>query len=726
MATVLDLRGPGPVGPTGLPQLTDQVIVLDDTKNLLRNAETYLAVVGDLSVDMVICVAIGESSTDNRTDGVALSVPPALRDEAVLWVGESQGMDWTAPGTAPRRPNRPTDSLAELVSALQVRRVFTWVWQTTRDLPGRAASPGILLAFGPVDRAALADAGAAAIEELRTGKPAPSRALSDKAIQLDAEHDPQRAGLSGPLDRAVREATGRPERVRELLGALERWHDPAGQARAAAALGTEVSRAGQSAENLRRYVAELLNRMDGHLQNGRPPADEVMELGVPEPVQERGAEVATGLRQLVGGRLDGGAPLPTLAEELRITAAYAKPQGVGRALNQLRRLDPLGLGLPDFPRWPVPLAVLPVAALACFAMAYLPGRAADGPGLGAVLAVLWFAAGWWLLANRPRSAGRDGLGPTLPAAAGAYGLAGGVGVVAGAVLGQFYPDPAPISFPLVLFVALIALTVALVAVTWRGAVRRWRAALTVEEVGDAVARLHTMVNRALLDEWLPMRRRGLIAAAAASAAAELEGMLETLDDVGDGLFTAAGATGAEQPDPRSTAQPTQQELFAIVRGDLVRLCHATLEPLWPAVEAGRPPETRDQGRLEHLLVEYDAGITAQGLMWTPDKAESHARTALLERVYALETVRRAMRAQPADEMRQLCGSRQLSYLSGSAPPSLVRFAPAQLRLVLEEHPAERPVVEDPGIEWNEHSELIGAVRLVQMRPGAVRCGWGEF
>jgi len=718
VATVVDLRGSHA---KVAPEPTGQVIVLDDATSLVSHAELYLSLLGDPGVDQVICVAIGEAHQDNPLDGVALTVPPALRDEAVLWVGDVNGLDW-APGTAPRRRTRPTDTVSELITVLDVAKVFTWVWQAAREMPGGAASPGILLAFGPVDPVALADAGATAVRSLCTPNQPASRALQETAIRLDAEHDPQRVSFHDPLDRAATEARKRLLRVGDLVTRLAGWYDPAEQLRAADALSTELTRAGQAAENYRRLVAELLNRMHGHLQNRLPPAEQVRELGAPEPVPARGAEVAAGLRELVDARLDAGVALPTLAEELRTTAAYTKPQGVGSALNQLRRIDPLRLELVPFPRWPLPPAVLPLILLTCFATVFLPGPRSDGLALGALLAVVWFGAGWLLLAARPETSGRHGFGSSLGPAAGTYGLAGVLGVVAGAAAVEFFPDAVQVPYPVVLFAGLAVLAVVAAAVSWRGAVRRWRDRLSLTHVNTVVESLAEMATRATLVEWMPMPRRRLVAAAATAAATETEVMKEGLGEVGDGLFTHLPEYGV-RPAPGSAAQPTPPELLAIIRGDLVRLCHETLDPLWATVETGSLSEIRDHDRLKHLVAEYDAGLTARGLMWTPDGAGSASRTALMERVLAgVPDVRQTLRITAADEMRQLSDSRQLSYLSGSAPPAFVRFGPEQLRRVL----ADRSLLDDPGVLWTDDSELIGALRLVPLRAESVRRGWGEF
>jgi hypothetical protein len=44
--------------------------------------------------------------------------------------------------------------------------------------------------------------------------------------------------------------------------------------------------------------------------------------------------------------------------------------------------------------------------------------------------------------------------------------------------------------------------------------------------------------------------------------------------------------------------------------------------------------------------------------------------------------------------------------------------------VLEEQGNARPVTTDPRIIWSESGEVVGALRLLPLRPESVRKSWG--
>jgi hypothetical protein len=71
-------------------------------------------------------------------------------------------------------------------------------------------------------------------------------------------------------------------------------------------------------------------------------------------------------------------------------------------------------------------------------------------------------------------------------------------------------------------------------------------------------------------------------------------------------------------------------------------------------------------------------------------------------------------------MTQLCRSGQLRYLSTVAEPVLIRFAPQQLRRVFERNGAYPRLAADPEIMWSEGGEVVGALRLLPLRPESVR------
>ena len=97
------------------------------------------------------------------------------------------------------------------------------------------------------------------------------------------------------------------------------------------------------------------------------------------------------------------------------------------------------------------------------------------------------------------------------------------------------------------------------------------------------------------------------------------------------------------------------------------------------------------------------------------------RDALMARVWSESPAAlTALRTGVGEDMTQLCRSGQLGYLSTVAEPGLVRFAPLQLRRVLDRDSAHHRLAGDPGIAWTDGGEFIGALRLLPLRPESVR------
>jgi hypothetical protein len=160
----------------------------------------------------------------------------------------------------------------------------------------------------------------------------------------------------------------------------------------------------------------------------------------------------------------------------------------------------------------------------------------------------------------------------------------------------------------------------------------------------------------------------------------------------------------------------------VVHADLAALCEEALRPVWSAAAAGRNADDGDSAvRLKHALDGYAAEVAREGLMGSPAATgEPDPRDELAGMLAQSPAVVETLRIGPRDEMTQLCTGRQLSYLSSAGAPSLVRFAPRQLKRVLGGGP--RPP-EDGSVVWTEHGEYAGALRLVPLRPESVR---GEF
>jgi hypothetical protein len=270
-----------------------------------------------------------------------------------------------------------------------------------------------------------------------------------------------------------------------------------------------------------------------------------------------------------------------------------------------------------------------------------------------------------------------------------------------------------------LVVVLCGVTVAL---SWRSAVRSWRGELRVADMETAVKDLTRIAEEVTVREWQPMRRRQVIAAAAAEVAAGLEEITETLEETGNRLFIAPNAVSSVDG-VAQMIRPVPQELYAVVRGDLTDVCRGALEPAWPAAATSmRTAEGVYAQRLDRLLGEYGADVRRRGLMTASRFSRDHApRDALMARVWSESPAALvALRTEVSGEMTQLCRGGQLGYLSTSASPGLVRFGPSQLRRVLEQEGVHRGLATDPGITWGAGGEFVGALRLLPLRPESVR------
>ncbi|MBP2324813.1 hypothetical protein JOF56_005198 [Kibdelosporangium banguiense] len=715
--TVVDLRDL-----TGDPpsDLVGGLLVVDHAGCLVEHAETYLSLLSESMVTAVVCVAVGEIDTGNPLDGVVLDLPPALWRATVLWVGDHHGIDWAPDSSSPRPAGHSGDTLDSMIAALQVSELFDHVVAAADELSGPAVNPGIRLVSSAADPAELAEARAAAVRSLCVGGTSSPHDL-ETLIRQSYARTGEGSTLSGRVQAAGTEAVQRIDHVRELARELATPKALFGPNRAGRQLGKQVGWAGQAAENHRRVVAEVLNRMDGHLQVGHPSVADVTELGAPEPRTADSGEIAENLRAEVDTLLDQGVALSTLAQELRHVAANTAPQGCTAALDEVRAKGPLSLGMPAFPRWPLRPALLPLIFLSCAAVAFL---LAPGWLSGGVLAVLWFLSGWVLLGRRPDAEDEAGLGATVVPALLTYGLAGlsgtAVGVVAGLLLEGQFTAPPPVG-QLVAVVAVL-LTVTAATVSWRSATQSWRDGLRVNEIRVAVDELTRLAEETAVREWLPMRHRQIVSAAAAEVAGGLEEIAATLEEAGNRLFAASRPSAATAGAARM-ARPVPHELYAVVRGDLLDVCRTALDPAWPAAEAAlRTAQGVYARRLDRLLGEYGVEVRQHGLLAANRFSRSHGpRDDLTALVWSQSPAAlAALRTDVDGDMTQLCRSSQLGYLSRTAEPGLLRFAPAQLRRVLEQDGLRNELVSDLGIVWSDGGEYVGALRLVPLRPESVR------
>ncbi|MEU4619989.1 hypothetical protein AB0G04_08405 [Actinoplanes sp. NPDC023801] len=717
--TLLDLRDPAarpPARPDG------RIVVLDTAAALPRHVRDYQDLIGRPTVTGLICVAFGDAGPDEQASGVVLTVPAPLRPDgeqrsAVVWIGDPCGLDW-APHTTPSFAEPDAAALDDLIAGLRIDEVFDAVLTTVAGMPGAVASPAARLAFGPALTASIGEAAAAAARSLAEPGDRASRSLADAVRDLDAEHDPGTAVLAPPIAARARDAERRSATAAGKVRDVAKGWMLFTPDRPTATVGVAMQALARSVRSYRADAARLLDDMDCHLEEQRPPMRDVVALGVAEPLPARGTRIVTGLRELVGERLTDGVSLPDLVHELRTASAFSAPQGVGALHERVRRLTVPDGDLPPFPRRPLSLWTLPLIVLSCLGCV-LTAPGTDGPVMGGLLALTWFAVGWLLLARRPGPDGELGFGRSVPVALATYGAAGGLGVAGGLVLGQLLTTVPLVPYPMVLFVVLELLAVAVGLRAWQAAASGWGRKLPLGTLSGAVTTIDHAVDRACTAEWQPMHRRRAVAAVADAAAAGAEVIRQILDETGDKLLPAV-----EGPDRPETALP---ELFQVIRGDLTRLCRTALEPVWSA--AGMPHGSADaevarefRGQLDR----YRAHVAGNGLLSPIDPdADQTSREALMTRAWTgSPDARAALCARPGDRMTQLCATGHLGFLSSTAEPALIRFAPRQLAVLLRRDPGDQRISDDPSILWTRGSEFVGTLRLLPLRPESIRYEWG--
>ncbi|MBP2335023.1 hypothetical protein JOF41_001201 [Saccharothrix coeruleofusca] len=720
---VLDLRDGADQPP---PSPSGGVVVLDRADTLVEHAEVYLGLLSEEMVTAVVCVAVGEPAPDDGPGGVALTAPSVLRNAAVLWVGDERGVDWAPGDAAPRPPERPGAALEDLVAALRVPELFDRVVELAE---GRSVSPGVRLVSCAVDPAEEAAARAAAVRSLCADDQPVGEDFGAALVEAHVSSTRDGAVLAGRVHAVQLDVVRRLNHVTELARALGTPAALFGTRRPTEEIGKHVLWAGQAVENYRQVVVELLDRVDGHVQIGRPPMEDVLAMGVSPPVEAAGDQVAADLRRAVDAQLDAGAALPALAHELRLLSARTGPQGCTAALEAARLRGPLSLEMPEFPRWPLSLWTLPLVLSCCAVVAYLLGPGWAGWVGGALLAACWSGAGWLVLARRPRAEGEAGAVAAAPVALATFGAAAAVGVVGGALGALAQPSPFTSGWQVQAGVWSAALlSAAVVVLGWRSAVHQWRARLRLAAMHDAVVELTGLAEDAVAGQWRPLRRRRAIAAAADEVAAGLEEVATALRGAQEHFCAVPRGTTVDGHD--RMMRPVPAELYAVVRGDVVEVCRCALEPAWPAATSAlrTAPGVYEQ-RLNRLIDEYTGDIRRHGLFAAAraDRDEA-ARDALMARVWAeTPAAAQALRVGAGGEMTQLCRSGQLRYLSTSAEPGLLRFAPARLRRVVRDGGAHQGFAADLAVTWGAGGELIGALRLLPLRVESVRhdAGGGE-
>lgn len=732
---LLDLRGWSGGEP---PAMVGRVIVLDDAASLLDHWDAYLSLVGDRQVTGVICLAIGESAAvpdgNGARDPVVLRIPGVLPNGGgvVLWIGDVHGVMW---GSARDQP-RPIGSdrrisLDQLLLALGVPEVFDAVRHQVRELPGRAANPGLVLFSGATSPDETAEARASAVRELTTvwpEQPLPDD-LRESIARLGVDpRQPAGAVLtpSSPVDIARRQANKQLGEADQLTRALGSPRLLIGSDPSRPSLASAVAGAGQAAEQYRNALGELLHRIDGQLRRGDTSVARVVEMGVQQPFPLSPPAVAEGLRVAVHRRLSQEPSLPQLGTQLRREATAKQPQGCSNELEQLRLIGPLQREFPASRRWPIPITVLPLVALTCAVVAFAAPGGLLAWVLGAAVALAWALPGWLLLARWPCPEGERGLdGAALPAfvtyfLVGLLGAAGGL--AASRVVGSFLQSSLARQ---VLIAVAAVVVVATVVLSWRGSAKRLVNALALPALSTAVKQMSDLAHGVVSREWQPSERNRVVARALNEAA---DGLLEITQALQHASTGQPAQPHPAPPDgseilPGGIPRALPAELLAVVREDLVALSEAALALAWQATEMGRRTDAGTYTRrTERLLAEYDSHVLLAGLMSLPTpETDSRLRSQLLARMWSESpAAREALRIRGADDMVQLCNGRQLDDLSSYGEPGMVRFAPEPARPILEpdySHRGDGP--QGLQVVWINSAELAGVLRLLPLRSAAM-------
>ncbi|MDT3443540.1 MULTISPECIES: hypothetical protein [unclassified Pseudofrankia] len=696
-------------------------------------------------------------------------------------LGETRPSSMTA-ASADFRDTSESAQLIALRDALREPSVFDRVTNLVAELPDAVAAPGLRAVSGRVDTGVLDEAQQRAIARLAlsddktpAGGAPPAGLFPSPPLSLLLPAGPPERGLA-----AARSGARGPRSVRALLPdgllgtSLRRCRDLLDDAdavvtglrgtralltgrvpgqggvdrRPVATAATLMTDAADELRQLRVNLADDFTDLDGLRGLGPAARDRLARLGVAQPpstIDDR--SVVASLRGFTHDSLDLVDPdedtrvsLGTLARWLGGIASALFPAGSAAYVDQLdqacpddtltRLASPPSLGI----RPAGAGLVLPVFLLCTLASLWSPVGASGTGGLAAA-AVLGVLA-WLLALAGARLLVVAGSLPDQRVAAGewlALGAVGLAGVAAGCALTRFTggpPLPGQLR-PVTLLLAALGL-VLWPPLVWRSAAGRWQTALS--EGREAAVRLAELAEHVARFEWMLVNRR--------RAAHELTNAVRgaVLDIQG------AIADYADELNPRVDVPPPEPvpgletevavllyqrvgEISRVVLEDLVDLVRAALTRVWTDLErrALDAPAQWLREEADWLLEVYGQHLQLRGIHEQPPFGrEDHGpRQELVDAVWTgSRRVGDVLGAQVSDDdILQLNGAEDLSFLDVSAARAAVaRFAPRAARGVLgrlgHEPASAVPVPAD--LAWTEGGQVAGVLRLVSLRPGAVR------
>jgi len=722
---LIDVRGV--TGAVALRRLDDALasaaptavrgLFIVDLDGLGTGQDVFERAFGGRRLDSVVCVTVGPAGA--RYSSAPLRMTAALNtDGAVtLWAGAGGAVPWRM-GSARVAASDGGDSnepvtLDGLVQCLMTREVFDRVVEAGSQLPGRIASPGLLVLSGRVDADHLAAAEVAAVS-LMVG-----RADAGRSGELDppefrpllggagtgAEELPVSSGT--PLDSARHAAWTSLRDVDAAMRRVSRLGYLAGPATA----WSTVTAAGRALMAYRDAIAQAFDQGDGAGQPEETRRMGLERLGVRlerSPGLDR-KTVADRLSDVLDGAI-GRYPMLALVRWLRSVADRAAPQGSAAWTARLTSGNVLGQlsEPPPFPLRPAPPFVLACVAV-CGFLAALPTTAGFpllGGLIGCVVAAVWTVLAARCLAVQPASP--DTVPAVLRPVLLAHPAAAVLGVAAGSAVGSALPFPLWASLPLALCAA--AALAACLWFWWARAAHRWVAAVAVGEGRQLVDGWERTLSEVAVLEWqLGDTRRFTTDAARALAA--------TFQQIADLLRGYAGEAGTGAMPAQATAG---DDLAAVVARDLADAVHAAMEPGWEWLREGSLSHLRSDvaDGFADLLEEYRRHRQGHHILQPPPFSRSRDGDRQLHRMLGSPIrLARLLASPPSEPFGQLCAAEDLPLLD-AAPQSahLIRFAP---RAALDGVGG----VSDVCLTAN--GRLAGVLRLVPLRPGTVELVWAH-
>lgn len=772
MVTVLDIReessdhalADGLLSGIGGADEQDEgarVLIIDHLDVLAERQSLYATVLSSKAVKKLLCLAVGEPSSDGVSSWLQLCpVINAFEDAGTLWIGDPVGIEWEMDqgwiGAPLPGDGHPQRTLRMLVEALRAHSVFDQVLAGLRAIPHAVAVPGVRVTKGSVGTDSLATALIRGLElltagdrghqpideaggELRTGDPAQSRVLASLAGDPADDPDlPDPIVPGSPLYRLRQECQGRLQDLHAAVRVLPSVRVLPGPSRPGPHLFRVIGDAHDVLKRYRDTLDDLFERADSRDGLDQAKRDLLADHGVRVP--GRGAEadeVPTALRIAVRTELERRTSLRTLISRLRGYAVRAAPSGSLTQRGRLLRACPDDLlsrlaKPPPFVLRPWP-ALWPVVAVLGAVAGLLAGSAA-GPAVGAVVlaALGWALATAFLEARTPVPGGERGWarvrfgGPLLQGLMLlAGGLLGRVARTQPSLGGRPAGLPGPVLTVTAVLLGLSALGV--LTVWWRRSVASWRAAIPVAEASRASAELDRLLRTVALREWVLADERRSAADMAQTLAVVVQDLLSALRagiaDYGASLPPASGGRGVRSATSR--LREYTEELSDIVADDLFDLATHVLEPFWSQT-AGRHGPTDVGDHATRVLDDYWLHLRKRGVHEPPRFGRDNPRRDELAEIIWRQSAHVAeVVTQPVGgRMTQLCSERDLGLLRGGARFSrLTRFAPraAQPRLGLASSDTGWTPPDD--VVWTSTTEFAGSVRLVPLRDGAVRVQW---